>query len=127
MDQSNLKEDLAKIDSFIAERRICIRQGEALKRLKKNPDFINVILEGYIEAEATRLFKILTDPSGASPYSPEQIQLKLAAISHFKEYIGIDTFKGIVEIEAERAPLDIIREEDERKRITAEFAESGEN
>jgi len=122
MDTSNLKETLNAIDASIEGYRKAEEQGKKLKRLMKNPDFISVILEGYIDTEAKKLFKILTDPSGASPYSPEAIQLKLEAISHFKSVVGTDDYKGTIEIEAEQAPLDILREETYRKEVTAEFA-----
>jgi len=123
---SNLKETLKAIDAVIAEKRTAIKLGEALERLINNPDFKLVILDGYIEAEASKLFKILTDPSGATPYTDEQIHLKLEAISHFKGYVGTEDFLGTVRIAAKQAPLDIIREENYRNEVTATVAESGE-
>lgn len=123
---SNLKETLEAIDAVIADKKEVIKVGEALKRLMNNPDFKLVILDGYIEAEADKLFKILTDPSGSSPYTDDEIKLKLAAISHFKGYVGTEDFPGTVKIAAEQAPLDILREENYRKEITAVYAESGE-
>lgn len=126
MDTSNLNETLQAIDAVIANKRKAIKRGEALKRLMKNQDFIDVILDGYIEAEARKLFSILTDPSGDSPYTAERIDLMLEAIRHFKGYVGTDTYKGTVMIEAENAPLEIAREEDYRKQVTAE-ADNGDN
>ena len=125
MEQSNLNETLQAIDAVIADKRQAIKRGEALQRLMKNQDFIDVILNGYIEEEARKLFAILTDPTGGSPYSAEKIHLMLEAISHFKGYVGTDTYKGTVMIEAEQAPLDIANEEDYRKQVTAE-AEDGD-
>jgi hypothetical protein len=90
-----------------------------LKRLKKNQDFIDVILNRYIDVEAKKLFEILTDPTGATPYTAEQIHLKLESISHLKGFIGTDNYEGAIEINARRAPLDIAREEDYRKEVTA--------
>jgi hypothetical protein len=121
-----LKEELRAIDKTIEKKKKAIRLGEALKELKNDPNFKLVILEGYVEAEAKRLFKILTDPSGVSPYSNEEIQLKLAAISHFKSYIGTDDYVGTIEIEAERAPDEIIMEENYRDEVTANAAQTKE-
>ena len=121
-----LKEELKAIDKTIEKKKKAIRLGEALKELKNDPNFKLVILEGYVEAEAKRLFKILTDPSGVSPYSNEEIQLKLAAISHFKSYIGTDDYVGTIEIEAERAPDEIIMEENYRDEVTANAAQTEE-
>ena len=123
---SNLKETLEAIDAAIARKKEAIKAGEALNRLMNNPDFKTVILDGYIEAEANKLFKILTDPSGTSPYTDDQVKLKLAAISHFRGYVGTEDFPGTIKIEAEQAPLDILSEENYRKEVTAMYAESGE-
>lgn len=120
---SNLKQDLEAIDNVIADRKIAIERGVQLSRLRKNTDFIDVVLNGYITAEEAKLFKILTNPSGASPYSQEHIMLKLSAISDFKGYIGTEDYKGSVEIMADNAPLEIAREELYRKEITAAYAE----
>lgn len=122
----NLKETLESIDTYIAEKRIDIKRGEQLQRLMKNPDFIDVIMNGYIEVEAKKLFKILTDPTGASPYSPEETQMKLSSISDFKGYVGTEDYPGTVMMDAQRAPFEIEREENERIRVTADYAENGE-
>ncbi len=126
MDISNLKDTIERIDKFLVNRKEAIRRGEMLNTLKKNPQFIEVILNGYIKAEEEKLFKILTDPSGASEYTDEQIHLQLASISNFKKYIGTDTYPGTVVDAATRAPNEIFKEEQYRKEITAEFAENGE-
>jgi len=126
-ESSNLKETLEAIDAAIATSNAAIKRGEKLKRLMKNPDFIDVILEGYIEVEAKKLFKILTDPTGASPLSDEEIHLGLGAISRFKGYVGTDNYEGTVEIDANRAPDEILREETYRKQVTANYAANGDN
>lgn len=123
---SNLKDTLVKIDTKIAEEQVKIDRGEALARLINNSDFQEVILEGYIKTEAERLFKILTDPSGQSPYTNEEIHLKLEAISHFKSYVGTDGFVGTIMSEASTAPGIILREQVYRSEVTAEYADNGE-
>ena len=126
-DTSNLKETLDRIDAAIEKYNADIELGKALKRLKDNPDFQKVIMNGYIDSEAKVLFKILTDPSGASPYPPEQVHLKLEAISHFKGYVGTDDYLGTVMMNAEQAQDRILREEMFRKEVTATFANDGDN
>lgn len=119
MPNGNLKDTLKQIDEYIETQQEAIERGKMLERLMKNPDFIEVILNGYIEVEAQRLFTILTDPTGASPYTAEQIQHKLGSISDLKGYVGTKDYPGTIKIEAEQAPLNIAREEDERVRVTA--------
>ena len=121
-EKSNLNETLKAIQSAIAEREANIELGEKLKRLRRNPDFQDVILKSYIEDVADKLFKILTDPTGASPYSMDTIQLKLGSISDLKAHIGTEEFKGTIEVKAEQAPLEIERELDYRKELTAQVA-----
>ena len=121
---SNLKETLNSIDLVIEAKKAEVKRGEKLVRLMKNPDFIDVILEGYVGYEERKLFKILTDPSGASPYSNERIMQKLASISDFKGYVGTEDFPGTVKMAADNAPSEIDREELYRKSVTAEYASS---
>lgn len=123
---SNLKETLAAIDKYIEEQKLNIELGEKLKRLKNNPDFIDVILHGYIDTEEKKLFNILTDPSGKSPYTEDQIRRKLDSICDLKMYIGTDAHIGTIEMAASNAPENILREEEERKNVTAEYAEGNE-
>jgi len=119
---SELNITLGQIDDYIKVQEKAIKRGKALERLKKNPDFVEVIMEGYIEVEARKLFKILTDPTGASEYTNEQIVRKLDSISDFKVYVGTSDYTGTIEIEALNAPGLIAREEDERVNVTAEAA-----
>jgi len=126
METSNLNKQLKAIDKAIEDFKSDIERGKALTRLMANQDFKDVILDGYFEAEANKLFNILVDPTGASPYSNEEIQLKLAAISHFKSYVGTTDFRGTIEMDAERAPSLLMGEEAYRNEVTADFAASGE-
>jgi len=113
MEDSNLKVTLRRIDEYIAEQQEHIKRGKELEQLRTNPAFLSVFVDGYINTEAEKLFNILVDPTGVSPYSDEEIRLKLASISDFKRYINN------VEISAEQAQNKIAREELERVRVTA--------
>ena len=124
MDESQiLTETLEKIDKYIITQQEAIIKGEKLDRLMKNNDFIDVVLNGYFEAEAQKLFNILIDPSEATPYTDEQIQIKLSSIRDFKRYVGTDDYSGTIKIEASQAPGNITSNELERKRVTAEAGE----
>ena len=119
----NLKDTLTRIDEAILMYKADIRRGELLNSLLTFPAFKELIIDGYFEAEAKKLFDILIDPTGASPYSPEEIQARLGSISHFKGYVGTKDFPGTIKMNAERASELIIREENYRKEVTAAFAE----
>jgi hypothetical protein len=119
-----LRDTLAGIDAAIEKYKRDIKRGEDLKILMENEQFKSVILDGYIEEESRRLFRILTDPTGAMPFTEDQLQLKLAAISTFKGYVGTKDHKGTILELAENATLMIAREEDYRREVTAEYAEN---
>jgi len=122
MDDSILQETLIAIDAAIAKEEAAIKRGEDLASLKLDPRFKSVILDGYFGSEADKLFEILTDPTGASCYTEDQIRLKLASISDFKAYTGTADHKGTVEVEAELAPDKIERDRIYRKEITEEYS-----
>jgi hypothetical protein len=117
-----LRETLKATDSAIAKKEADIKRGEALERLKQNPDYQLIIEQGYIESESKKLFDTLTDPSGASVYTAEQIHLKLEAISHFKSYVGTDDYIGEIKAAADAAPEAIERERLYRQEVTAEYS-----
>ena len=120
LESNTLNKTLDAIDAVIAEKKTAVKRGEMLERLMIDQDFKEVILDSYIEEEAARLFQILIDPSGASPYTSEQIQRKLDSIRDFKGHV--ETIK----MNAKRAPEEILREEVYRKEATAKFARDGE-
>jgi len=126
MEISNLNKELKAIDEEIEGYRRDIERGKALAELKQDSRFIDVILDGYFEVEAQKLFQILIDPTNASPYSNEEIQLKLEAISHFKGYVGTSSFAGSIQNSAENAPGLITSAELYREEITAGNADNGE-
>jgi hypothetical protein len=125
MEQTELQLELTAIDNYIAKRKQHIKRGEQLKELLDNEAFKAVILEGYFEEESRKLFKSLTDPSGVKIYSDDEVRLLLKSINHFKGYVGTEDYLGTVLTEAESAPLDIIKNEDYRKEVTAKYAGYG--
>ena len=126
MDPSILQDTLKEIEATITENELAVERGEYLKELKNSKAFQSVIIEGYINTESKKLFKILTDPSGASPYSTEKIHLMLEAISHFRSYIGTEDYQGTVEQDAMYGAQEIEAEQGYRKEITAQVAEDEE-
>lgn len=109
----NLKETLESIDKVIDDQKVLVRRGETLSRLMEDPDFNDVILKGYVEEVAEKLFKGITNPKDRSSVDTEEAVKTLEAIRGFKAYLGD------VIVNAENAPLVIAREEDYRKQVTA--------
>lgn len=119
MSNDNLNTTLEAIDKFIAEKHEAINLGKKLERLMGNQDFQDVILNGYIEAESQLLFNVLTTPTDKE-LDESLILQKLQSIRDLKGYVGAGDYPCAIKIEAERAPLDIAGEEEERQRVTAE-------
>jgi len=119
-DTSNLQTELQEIELAIAAEQEKIKRGEALERLLKNDDFKLVILDGYVEEEAQRLFGILTTPPGNRKDVLDTCHDKLASIRHFKEYIGTKEYPGNVRRAAESAEANIEEQEAYRREVTAQ-------
>jgi len=122
----NLRETLEAIEKYIAEQQEIIKRGEDLKSLMKDERFKRVILDGYFETESKKLFDTLTNPYSTNAIDIEDTKVILAGINNFKRFVGTPGNKGTLLMEAEQAPFNIAREEDERARITAEYSGSGE-
>ena len=62
-DNPNKQAELDEIDSRIKEFKDIITRKEDLESLFEDKRFQNVMLYGYIEAEAERIFGLLLDPT----------------------------------------------------------------
>lgn len=114
MDNSNLKEELAKVDERIAMYQKQVDLGKMLEEMHEDPKFIAVIIEAYFDAEAKRIFELLVEPSTLSREKLENLDDKLAAIRNFKIF-----FKQIL-INANMAPMQIEEENTYRAELTAQ-------
>jgi len=57
---------MSKVEQIEIELETAVRdiaEMKALARLKKNPDFITVITEGYFQKEAARIVALKADPN----------------------------------------------------------------
>ncbi len=117
MAETTLKTELADIDERIDTLNKNIELGAALERLHENEDFKKVILEGYLEAEAERIFKVLVDPShNLKRDVMENLMDKLVSTRNIKQYFGT------VLINAAMAPEEILNEEEYRKDTTERYS-----
>jgi len=81
-----IQEELELCDKRIAELEEYVSMAEALERLHENEDFKKVILEGYFEKEAKRLFGLLVDAQPIKRESMENIIEMLNSIRHLKQF-----------------------------------------
>jgi len=102
-EELNIKDQIERIDSAIEVQEWYIKRNEALERLKQNDDFQTVIMDGYINIEADRVYQKLTDPRLAKPEDKESYLHQLETIKDIQRYLGTETYKGTVAILAANA------------------------
>ena len=118
---SNLKEQLEAIDNRIKELEDSIQLAKDLNELHEDERFKRVILDGYFEEEAKRLFSVLVTPSTLKRDVVQNIQDKLSSIRNLKQFFGV------VLQNANMAPELIEEEKAYRKEVTAYHANKNEN
>lgn len=113
---SNLKEQLEAIDKRIEELENSIQAAKDLNELHEDERFKRLILDGYFEKEAERLFSVLVTPSTLKRDVIENIQDKLSSIRNLKQFFGV------LLQNAHMAPEQIEEEKAYRKEVTAYHA-----
>ena len=83
-----------------------IKRGEALDKLMQMEEFHLVMIEGYLEIEAQRVFKLLTHPLTIKPEDKNSYLSQLDTIKNLSRYLGSPEYKGIVKISAANAVKD---------------------
>lgn len=112
------KERIAEIDKSIEEQKAKIEFAEAIKELRKNPNFLLVIESGYFEGEGKRITECLLEPT---PLKRDQIQNMVDMISSIR---NLKTFLMFKENDGENALQEIESLEDYRTRVNSgEFDE----
>ena len=114
--EANLKAKLKEIDDRIAELNEKIELAKIVEDIEHDERFKKLIIEGYLEKEAERLFSVLVEPSSLKRDVIENIQDKLSGIRNLKQYFGV------IGQNANMAPDQIAEEEAYRKEVTAYYA-----
>ena len=84
----NIDSQIDEIDIDIANQEWFIKRAEALKELMKDENFKLVILEGYLELEANRVFELLTHPLTVKPEDKSNYLSQLDTIKNIGRYLG---------------------------------------
>ncbi len=116
LQEPTLKTELADIDSRIATLKRNERIGTAVEALHNNPDFQLVILEGYFDEEAERIFGVLTDPNEYKRDMLQNMNDKLGSIRDLKKFFGVKLRNG------DMAPAEIAEEETFREETTKKYS-----
>ena len=116
MEETTLENELNAIDTRIETLKENIELGKYLEELHEDKRFQKIILNGYLDKEANRIFGVLVDPSHQLKRDVmENLVDKLSSIRNLKQYFGT------VLINANMAIGQIEEEEEYRKEATKNF------
>ena len=116
--QEDIKQELIEVDEKIEEYTAQIELAEDIEALHKDERFQRVIMNGYLEAEAERLFYILTTPMNFKRDINENIMDKLGSIRDLKEWFGVKLKEAVM------APDSLEEQVNYRKQVTAKGSEA---
>ena len=102
----NIDEQIEIIDRDLEVLEWNIKRGEALDKLMQMEEFYLVIVEGYLEIEAKRVFNLLTHPLTVKPDDKNNYLSQLDTIKNLSRYLGSPEYLGIVKISAANAVKD---------------------
>lgn len=79
--------ELQEIERNISRNKEIVAKGAALERLKGNPDFRKVVMDGYLKDEAVRLVLLKGDQHMQRPEKQLAIQADIDGIGRFAQYL----------------------------------------
>jgi len=80
--------DSQVIELTMESAKAKVDKAMAVERLRKNPDFINLITEGYLRDEAVRLVQSKSLEMNRLPQDQESINTDIMAIGSFINYLN---------------------------------------
>jgi hypothetical protein len=86
--------ELHEIEIEIEDAKLLVARSGALTRLQANPDFQDVILDGYFKEEAVRLVLLKATPHQAGDEDQEYLVKQLDAIGMLHQYMHAVFMKG---------------------------------
>ena len=106
--------DLEQIELSIEQAKKIIAYTESIERLEKNPDFIKVIQDDYLNSNIIRLVKLKADVSQQTPEAQQHIDNQLNGIAFFNQFIVY------AKVASTQAKIALYRDREERMNILAE-------
>lgn len=106
-EELNIDEQIAQIDASIEEQNVRVARGKDLAELIKDPKFQSVMIDGYLNEEANRVFNLLTSPRVSKPEEVQSYMSQLETIKNIGRYLGDGDYPGTVAILAANAKREI--------------------
>ena len=108
--------DIHTVEVEINEAREWLKRDEALKRLLDNPDFQEVILEGYLKEEAVRLVSLKADPNfffqGEQQMAYlDMLETGIGALHQYFNLVRQKAEQGRISLDASEETLEQLRQQ----------------
>ena len=87
---------MQEIQIDIEDAKKAIRLGELVTRLENEPDFIELITEGYFRDDAARVVMLKADKEFQTADKQEKLDRDIMGISVFGEYLRTKKLLGIM-------------------------------
>lgn len=106
--------ELEEIEISIDQAKEKIAMAEALTRLRKNPDFIKVIVKTYMKRNAIWLVEAKADPEKQDERNQAFFDKQINAIGQLSQYfqfIAAEGYAAAAQIEADEKEREVILRE----------------
>ena len=102
-EELNIDKRIEEIDISIEAQKTMVTRAEALERLLTNDDFKLVMIDGYLDIEANRVFNLLTSPRVTKSEETASYLSQLDTIKDIARYLGDGDYPGTVAIQGANA------------------------
>jgi len=84
---NTIAQDLETLDKQIEESKLKIARKDALLRLEQNPDFKELIMQGFMEKHAIRQVMLKAHPAMQTEANQKLMDQQIIAIGGFKQFL----------------------------------------
>jgi len=95
-----LNNDIQEIEIEIEEAIKKVRLGQLVTKFQADPEFIELVTEGYFRDDAARLVMLKADKSFQTPEKQAKLDADMLGISVFGEYLRTKRITGIMAADA---------------------------
>ena len=93
---------MQEIEIDIEDAKKAIHLGELVTKLESNPDFIELVIEGYFRDDASRVVMLKADKEFQSSEKQDKLDNDIMGISVFADYLRTKKLLGVMAADAIR-------------------------
>lgn len=80
-------QEIQAVEISIEQAKASIKRMQCLDRLEKNPDFKELITDGFLKDHAIRQVMLKASPQFKDPECQKDFDNQIGAIGHFQQYL----------------------------------------